>query len=443
MLPEVKQQVDWPAKVQLSVGTKDNGSNNSRNSGTLNFGYGNINPNGQAGANGDASNQAPQQALANQADVQRMKGQQEYEQRQNAVQTFNDATWASNRYSQAKSPDGMHATVNEGVMKPLWLDDALVLARRVSIHGQEYVQGCWLHWPAVKRELLDGVRDLLPAADLEPVAVISEDKEPRMLAALPLRLKVGDIPLDLPIEKSSVPATLLIAWCSAVIGAAAIGLLLRGVISLSERRGAFVSAVTHELRTPLTTLRMYTEMLADGMVKDEARRQQYLGTLRSEANRLGHLVENVLGYSRLERKRSCARMETAVMGDLLERATPRLQERAAQAGMNVEVECAAGAGEARVMVDLVAVEQILFNLVDNACKYAQPSTRPIIAVTVKREGKSVAIRVRDFGPGIPKELRKTIVSTILQIRQRGGRIQTARPGPGPGPKPPSGPEHGR
>ena len=80
--------------------------------------------------------------------------------------------------------------------------------------------------------------------------------------------------------------------------------------SLSERRGAFVSAVTHELRTPLTTLRMYTEMLADGMVPDEPRRRSYLQTLRAEADRLGHLVENVLAYSRLERNRRGLRAVT-------------------------------------------------------------------------------------------------------------------------------------
>ena len=52
--------------------------------------------------------------------------------------------------------------------------------------------------------------------------------------------------------------------------------LLKGTLALSERRADFVSAVTHELRTPLTTFRMYTQMLAEGMVSDEAKQAKPL-----------------------------------------------------------------------------------------------------------------------------------------------------------------------
>ena len=84
----------------------------------------------------------------------------------------------------------------------------------------------------------------------------------------------------------------------------AIGLVLGGALSLSERRGTFVSAVTHELRTPLTTFRLYTEMLDEGMVASGESQRNYMKTLRSEADRLGHLVENVLSFARLERGRA-------------------------------------------------------------------------------------------------------------------------------------------
>ena len=86
------------------------------------------------------------------------------------------------------------------------------------------------------------------------------------------------------------------------------------MVALSERRGAFVSAVTHELRTPLTTFRMYAEMLAEGMVPSPEARQKYLETLRREADRLAHLVENVLQYARLERGRPGGRRENVTAG---------------------------------------------------------------------------------------------------------------------------------
>ena len=96
---------------------------------------------------------------------------------------------------------------------------------------------------------------------------------------------------------------LLIGWGGAFLAVAAAAALLHGVMTLSERRAAFVSSVTHELRTPLTTFRMYAEMLANGMVPDAARRQEYYETLQRESERLTLLVENVLAYARLERGR--------------------------------------------------------------------------------------------------------------------------------------------
>ena len=103
---------------------------------------------------------------------------------------------------------------------------------------------------------------------------------------------------------SAIRISLIIAWCCLVLGCVASAVMLRSVMVLSERRAAFVSAVTHELRSPLTTFRMYAEMLAEGMVRDEQQRRTYLETLRVEADRLSHLVDNVLQYARLERGRA-------------------------------------------------------------------------------------------------------------------------------------------
>ena len=60
----------------------------------------------------------------------------------------------------------MPATDISGVlMTPLWIDGRLILARRITAEGKEYVQGCLLDWPVVKRSLLETIADLLPGAD--------------------------------------------------------------------------------------------------------------------------------------------------------------------------------------------------------------------------------------------------------------------------------------
>ena len=200
----------------------------------------------------------------------------------------------------------------EGTMRSVWIGDELLLIRAVTVGMEQYLQGCWLDWPALSRQMLVSVADLLPdaslvRADLEP----DPDDVGRLLAALPVRLETGPIEVG---ERRVTPIriALVVAWCCAAFAATTVGLLLRGTLSLSRRRAAFVSAVTHELRTPLTTFRMYTEMLANDMVKGEEKKKRYLETLHSESGRLAHLVENVLSYARLERGRGANALENRV-----------------------------------------------------------------------------------------------------------------------------------
>ena len=188
-----------------------------------------------------------------------------------------------------------------------------------------------------------------------------------------------------------------------ILAALAVAALLQGVLSLSERRGAFVSAVTHELRTPLTTFRMYAEMLADNMVPDETSRRHYLETLRVEADRLTHLVENVLLYARLERGRPGGRIAPVAVSQIFEQAIGRLADRARQANLEIATEASDQVRESRVLADPAAVEQILFNLVDNACKYAASATNRTLHLEARRNGNYVELLLRDHGPGIAAE----------------------------------------
>ena len=140
----------------------------------------------------------------------------------------------------------------------------------------------------------------------------------------------------------------------------------------------FVSAVTHELRTPLTTFRLYSQMLADGMVSDEDVRKDYLQILKRESERLTGIVENVLEYARLTRQRSskdkAAGVQTLTPGALIARFRPALARRAGQSNLDLVVSMDIEAHADRTLTaDPHAVERIMMNLVENACKYAAPS----------------------------------------------------------------------
>ena len=302
------------------------------------------------------------------------------------------------------------------LMTPLWIDGELLLARRITVDGREYVQGCLLDWAAIKTWLLATVSDLLPEADLRPVPGGAAQDESRMLAALPARLVPGPPAWYGPEPPSPIRWVLPVAWGGVLLAAAAVAALLVNVLRLSERRATFVSAVTHELRTPLTTFHMYTEMLSEGMVSDPDQRRQYLDTLRAEASRLSHLVENVLAYARLERRRRND-TEPVAVAQILTAYRERLAGRAAQAGMDLVVEADNDALAAVVRTNPSVVEQILANLVDNACKYACHAENKRLHVTAATCRAGVRITVRDHGPGLPRPVARKLFRPFSKSAQ--------------------------
>ena len=200
--------------------------------------------------------------------------------------------------------------------------------------------------------------------------------------------------------------SLLVAWACMLATAVAVACLLAGIIRLSNRRASFVTAVTHELRTPLTTFQMYVEMLVENMVPDEQQHRQYLKTLQAETSRLTHMVENVLAYARLERGRADGRIESIARGQLLDRVLGRLVQRAESAGMEIVVAGEPAARQQNVQANVSAVEQVLFNLVDNACKYAAGAEDKRIQVELRSLVDGAEISVRDHGPGLSPPRRK-------------------------------------
>ncbi len=166
--------------------------------------------------------------------------------------------------------------------------------------------------------------------------------------------------------------------------------------------------MTHELRTPLTTFRMYSEMLADGVVREPVAQREYLETLRQESDRLSRVVENVLAWSRLEQGRFASRREPVQVAGLLDRLRPVLSRRLADAGGELVVTATPAIAAAVLATDEDAVGQILFNLVDNAAKYARDAADRRVHLEAEFADGALLLRVRDHGPGIPAALQKRI-----------------------------------
>ncbi len=148
---------------------------------------------------------------------------------------------------------------------------------------------------------------------------------------------------------------------------------------------------------------MYAEMLSQDMVRDETQRRSYLETLQVEADRLTHLVSNVLAYARLERGRPGGRIEIVPIDKLLQVATQRLGDRATQANFNLSLETGDEAQKSLVRADPAIVEQILFNLGRQCVQVRRFGGRSYAASSDHRgtTGKprfGCAITAREFRP---------------------------------------------
>lgn len=237
--------------------------------------------------------------------------------------------------------------------------------------------------------------------------------------------------------KSSADGGLLVAGAALVallVGA----ILLSGALLLWQARRSeaeaaqktsFVANVSHEFKTPLTTIRLYSELLAEGRVRDEGKRTDYLRTIGSETQRLARLVGNVLDFSRLEQGRKqfdCRRLDVAAeLHALLDAHAPRL----AEAGLRLQTELPDES--CPLVTDRDALQQIVLNLLDNACKYAAEGGEVGVSLNCDAGEKNgdVTIRVSDRGPGVPAGQRERIFEKFHRIDDR---LTTAHAGTGLG-----------
>jgi signal transduction histidine kinase len=310
-----------------------------------------------------------------------------------------------------------------GSLTPRWIrsDDQLrlVLVRDAVVNNQPVLQGLELDWEKLRADLLISIADVLPQASLAPSSTTSLGAY--RMATIPVVLVPPPDRAGAPWGWSPARVGLVVTWIALVATIVAVGVVLRAAIVLSDRRGRFVSAVTHELRTPLTTFRLYSQMLADGMVADDQVKADYLSTLKRESERLTGIVENVLEYARLTRVRSgkgkSSGEQTLSPGALVARFRPALARRLSQDNMDLVASLDLDEYQERtITADPHAVERVMMNLIENACKYAAPSdddpdheendTRVHLDVSVNNG--MLELLVADHGPGIATSERANI-----------------------------------
>lgn len=172
-------------------------------------------------------------------------------------------------------------------------------------------------------------------------------------------------------------------------------------ISQAEKvKSEFISSVSHELRTPLTAINGWGETLLRGEVTDPRDVQKGMAIIVSEARRLTKMVEELLEFSRIEDGRFTLRIEQIDIKAELEDAVYTYREFLRKKGIALEYhDCEEEFPP--IPGDLERLCQVFSNLLDNAAKHGGSGKR--ITVSIFPEGDMVAIRIRDYGHGIPPE----------------------------------------
>lgn len=161
-----------------------------------------------------------------------------------------------------------------------------------------------------------------------------------------------------------------------------------------QRERAFTRAAAHELKTPLAVLRTHAEALREDI--DPARRQEYLGVVVEESDRMAALVGSLMDLARLESGVK-TEGEPLDLTALVEGSAARLELLAQQKGIGLTTQLAPAA----VWGDKLRLEELVDNLTDNALRHCTPGGR--VTIALEQVGKQVTLTVDNDGHPIPPE----------------------------------------
>lgn len=202
------------------------------------------------------------------------------------------------------------------------------------------------------------------------------------------RYSKGDFSARIPISSTEEATQLAVSF----------NVMADQLKDLEATRRSFVANVSHELRSPLTSMKGFLEAMQDGTIGPEEY-EKYIGIVLSETRRMATMVNDLLDLARIESGKTALRLEVFDINELIRRTLLTFEARIYEKHMEAEVKFAQDVSH--VEADNAQISQVLRNLIDNAIKYSQGSTKIRIATYAMR--REVYVSIQDFGQGIPEE----------------------------------------
>ena len=166
-----------------------------------------------------------------------------------------------------------------------------------------------------------------------------------------------------------------------------------------KRRSEFIANISHELRTPMTTIAGFADGILDGTIPQEDS-EKYLRSIRDETRRLSRLVRDMLSVSQTKNKASDPTRRTVFdLTELVLQTLLSFESRATE--KNLDVDPQLPDNHLMVKADRDAITQVIYNLLDNAIKFAKEGS--CLVLRLYRENQKAYVSIKDYGETIPPE----------------------------------------
>jgi signal transduction histidine kinase len=286
-------------------------------------------------------------------------------------------------------------------------EPSLVALREVATPSAVLTQGFVVPGERI-RSLLEGVMfptDLRPGEPVRAGEALIPIQGDRWSVVVDASAALAHAEDEAGRMESRFRSTFFIGALAALVTGGVVVLLVHETERTSRERARFAASAAHELRTPLASLQLYGEMLADGS-GDPGRHATYGRKIAQESDRLGRVVSNVLGYSKLQRDGLAVNLQAGELAPAVRDSIDRLRPAIESTGATIELRIEPESGRARF--DRDALHQVLQNLIDNAAKFSRDADDRTVQVTVTQEDGAPCVEVRDHGTGVEPSIRRKL-----------------------------------
>jgi signal transduction histidine kinase len=184
---------------------------------------------------------------------------------------------------------------------------------------------------------------------------------------------------------------------------AAISYMAEEISMLDDYQKKFVANISHDFRSPLTSIKGYAEAILDGTIPTDMQ-DRYLNIILFETERLNKLTSSLLELNRFESRSALLDIVSFDINLVIKKTAESFE--GACRSKKITLNLVFSSTETYVDADMSKIQQVLYNLIDNAIKFSHNNSK--IKVSTEEKGEKVFVSVKDYGIGIPKDSIKKI-----------------------------------